>query len=334
MHDDDVDVIPESEPQALVAPETHNGAGEQTRQKSVSNEELARRRVNRRRLMFASAATGVAATAMAVPGLRAQESTPTDEPTTPEEAATQVANVVPGDEEHMVDTGQTAGGFQFFVPFQAAIIEAAAARLIPSDDLGPGAIEAGVVYFIDRQLYQQRIGYLGYRGQRYGLGPFQAGEVTQGDQSALPLAERFRIGILGMEGLAQERFGRGFVRLSPEEQDDILRDMDEGEIEVFGRVSLTTPPSTFEGGDQGIAQSPGQTAITAKAFFELLLAYTIAGFFVDPVHGGNRDLVGWKMIGFPGAQIGYGDWILRYGEPFEGPYLSLADHQTAMSGGA
>jgi gluconate 2-dehydrogenase gamma chain len=331
MHDDDVNVIPETEPEPLVASETHDGPGAQ---KTVSNEELARRRVNRRRLMFASAATGVAATAMAVPGLRAQESTPAEGPTTAEEAATQVATVVPGGDEHMVDTGQIAGGFQFFVPFQAAIVEAVAARLIPSDDLGPGATEAGVVYFIDRQLYQERTGFQGYRGQRYGTGPFRAGEVTQGDQSALPLSERFRIGILGIEGLAQERFGRGFVRLSPEEQDDILREMDSGDIEEFGRVSLKTSPATFEGGDQGLGPSTRQSAITAKAFFELLLAYTIAGFFVDPVHGGNRDMVGWKMIGFPGAQIGYGDWILRYGEPFEGPYLSLADHQTAMSGGA
>ena len=334
MHDDDVDVIPESEPEALVAPETHDGAADPQVLQTVSNEDLVRRRVNRRRLMFASAATGVAATAMAVPGLRAQESTPTDEPATAEEAATQVASVVPGSDEHMVDTGKIPGGFQFFVPFQAAIVEAAAARLIPSDDLGPGATEAGVAYFIDRQLYQERTGFQGYRGQRYGLGPFQPGEATQGDQSALPLGERFRIGILGMEGLAQERFGQGFVRLSPEQQDDILGDMDEGEIEVFGRVSLTTQPATFESGDQGLAQSPGQSAITAKAFFELLLAYTIAGYFVDPVHGGNRDMVGWKLIGFPGAQVGYADWILRYGEPFEGPYLSLADHQTAMSGGA
>jgi gluconate 2-dehydrogenase gamma chain len=301
---------------------------------TVSNGDLARRRVNRRRLMLASAATGVAATAMAVPGLRAQDSTPTAGPTTPEEAAAQAATGVPGHDGEMVDTGRVPRGFQYFVPFQASIVEAAAARLIPTDDLGPGATEAGVVSFIDRQLYNERTGFQGYRGYRYGLGPFQPGEVTQGDQSALPLAERFRIGILGMEGLAQERYGRGFVALSPEEQDELLRAMDNGEIEVFGRVSLTTSPVVFRGGVQGLGGSTGQSAITAKAFFELLLAYTIAGFFADPVHGGNRDMVGWKLIGFPGAQIGYGDWILRYGEPFDGPYLSLADHQTAMTGGA
>ncbi len=301
---------------------------------AVSNEDLIRRRVNRRRLMLVSAASGMAATAMAVPGLRAQEGTPEPGPANSEEAAEQVETVVPGDDQHMIDTGQTQGGFQFFVPFQAAIVQAAAARLIPSDDLGPGATEAGVVYFIDRQLYQERTPYQGYRGQRYGLGPYRAGEPTQGDQSGLPIADRFRIGILGLEGVAQERFGEGFVRLTPEQQDEILTAMDAGEIESFGRVSLTTQPAVFEGGEQSAGTSPGQTAITAKAFFELLLAYTIAGFFSDPVHGGNRDMVGWKLIGFPGAQMGYGDWILRYGEPFEGPYLSLADHQTAMSGGA
>ncbi len=53
----------------------------------------------------------------------------------------------------------------------------------------------------------------------------------------------------------------------------------------------------------------------------------IAGFFADPVYGGNRDMVGWKLIGFPGAQMSYAGWITRYGVPFDGPFMSLADHQ-------
>jgi gluconate 2-dehydrogenase gamma chain len=331
MHDDATDVtMSDSTSEELVAQ-----VDESQPPRSDRAEELARRRVNRRLLMAATAVGGVAATTMAVPGLRAQEEgTPEPGPTTAEEAVEQVETVVPGDTEHMVETGRTQGGFQYFVPFQASIIQAAAARLIPTDELGPGATEADVVRFIDQQLQQERIAYMGYRGQRYALGPFRAGEVTQGDQSALPMSERFRIGILGLEGLAQERYQSGFVGLTPEQQDDILHSMDQGEVETFGRVSLRTQPAVFEGGDQGVGASTGQSAITAKAFFELLLAYTIAGFFVDPVHGGNKDMVGWKLIGFPGAQIGYGEWIERYGEPFDGPYLSLADHQNAMSGGA
>ena len=35
---------------------------------------------------------------------------------------------------------------------RAKFVEAAVARLIPADDLGPGAKEAGAALFIDRQL--------------------------------------------------------------------------------------------------------------------------------------------------------------------------------------
>lgn len=44
-------------------------------------------------------------------------------------------------------------------------------------------------------------------------------------------------------------------------------------------------------------------------FFEVLLALTLEGFFSDPVYGGNRGQVGWKLIGLtprtPGARCAY-----------------------------
>ena len=48
-----------------------------------------------------------------------------------------------------VDTGAT---WTWFTDAEAVFINAAVARLIPADDLGPGAVEAGVPTFIDRQL--------------------------------------------------------------------------------------------------------------------------------------------------------------------------------------
>ena len=39
----------------------------------------------------------------------------------------------------------------------------------------------------------------------------------------------------------------------------------------------------------------------ARAFFNQLLSLTMAGFFSDPIYGGNRDKIAWKMIGFPGS---------------------------------
>src|SRR5712671_277427 len=46
--------------------------------------------------------------------------------------------------------------------------------------------------------------------------------------------------------------------------------------------------------------------INAKMFFEQLYALTIEGFFADPIYGGNRNKVAWKMIGYPGLPANYG----------------------------
>ena len=44
---------------------------------------------------------------------------------------------------------------------------------------------------------------------------------------------------------------------------------------------------------------------SGKAFFTQLRNDTIEGMFGDPMYGGNRDLAGWKLIGYPGAQRQY-----------------------------
>jgi len=50
-----------------------------------------------------------------------------------------------------VVTGSTASEFEFFDKDTAAEVAAISAQILPSDD-GPGAKEAGVIYFIDRAL--------------------------------------------------------------------------------------------------------------------------------------------------------------------------------------
>ena len=105
----------------------------------------------------------------------------------------------------------------------------------------------------------------------------------------------------------------------------------------------TAPPSsaatTQPGGHWHGGGRPGNGARRTResapqAFFNLLLAHTIAGFFADPVYGGNRDMVGWKLIGFPGAQMSYASQISNFGVPFTGPYKSLADYQDQFDAGA
>src|SRR5438105_4545845 len=73
------------------------------------------------------------------------------------------------------------GGYQFFTAVEAAFIDAAVARLIPKDDLGPGAKEAGATLFIDRQL----AGSFGSGERWYMQGPWPEGTKSQGYQTRL-----------------------------------------------------------------------------------------------------------------------------------------------------
>jgi len=52
---------------------------------------------------------------------------------------------------------------------------------------------------------------------------------------------------------------------------------------------------------------------------------TVEGFFSDPVYGGNRDMVAWRMIGFPGAYAPYYDLVQQHGIAVVRAPTSLAE---------
>lgn len=60
----------------------------------------------------------------------------------------------------------------------------------------------------------------------------------------------------------------------------------------------------------------------AEAFFSLLVQNSREGFFSDPVHGGNKGMVGWTQIGFPGARADFMDWVER-NEAYPFPAVSI-----------
>ena len=61
-------------------------------------------------------------------------------------------------------------------------------------------------------------------------------------------------------------------------------------------------------------------------FFETLLANTVEGFFADPAYGGNRDMVGWRMVGFPGAYAQYVDLVEPTTCAITREPISMANH--------
>lgn len=128
-----------------------------------------------------------------------------------------------------------------FDSHQRATIESATARIIPTDQ-DAGALEVGVIKYIERAL-------AGY-----------AKRTTQ----------LYSDGVLELDRLAREKFGaERFIALAPQEQDEILRSMEQA----------------------------------ASRFFAVLLEHTMEGFYGDPRHGGNKNQLAWKMIDFPGPSF-------------------------------
>jgi gluconate 2-dehydrogenase gamma chain len=149
---------------------------------------------------------------------------------------------------------------RFFTRDEALDVAAAAARIFPADDSGPGANEAGVVIYIDRQL----AGPYGRDRYRYTQPPFESGVPELGYQGPESPAGLYREGIKRIRDLR---------RLTPTEQDATLK------------------------------------RIEGTRFFQLLRTHTIEGMFCDPMHGGNADMIGWQLIGFPGPRMSYADEV-------------------------
>ena len=90
---------------------------------------------------------------------------------------------------------------RFFDEREALIVAAAAARIFPSDDTGPGAPEAGVVLYIDRQLASP----YGRDRYRYTEPPFEAGVPEQGYQGKATPRDLYREGLVLLAGFDQLR---------------------------------------------------------------------------------------------------------------------------------
>jgi gluconate 2-dehydrogenase gamma chain len=202
-------------------------------------------------------------------------------PPTVQEAEAQTA--AHPDAHAVARDGQSADGFRFFTPQEAAIVVALVDTLIPKDDVGPGGVEVGVPIFIDREL----AGAYGRGARMYLDGPFRQGTPQQGYQLPLSVAELYRVGIADLGAwCAKTHSGKTFDQLSAADR--------------------TTALKAIEAGQAEFAQVP------ARSFFNVLLQNTMEGYFADPIYGGNRNSAVWKMIGFPGAIGMYGEVIEKY----------------------
>ena len=177
---------------------------------------------------------------------------------------------------------------------------AAVERLIPADEKWPGAAEAGVVNYIDLQM----AGQWGKGELLYRHGPFRKGTPSQGYQLEYTPAELFRRSILAIDKYFSVQ-GKLFDQLSPAEKDAYLTRLEKGNIDLDG--------------------------VPSNTFFDFLLKHTVEGFFSDPIYGGNKNKIAWKMIGFPGAYSDYYDLVDKHGVELRREPLSIGDGANSHS---
>jgi gluconate 2-dehydrogenase gamma chain len=183
----------------------------------------------------------------------------------------------------------------FFDEHQRATIEAAMARIIPTDQT-PGAREAGAIDFLDR--YLSGIGYIYANPDGSGFEQLEGRRADAWRRRVSKAQDKYVAGVRELDRLAGERYGASFTELKDEQQDEVLRALEAGGEQRGFDASRGTPAIAYGGPVEPALQ---QTNAEADLdFFPLLVTHTRQGFLADPIYGGNRDRVGWKAIGFPG----------------------------------
>ena len=105
----------------------------------------------------------------------------------------------------------------------------------------------------------------------------------------------YQKGCAALDRRARDRYGRAFDKLTPRQCDALLREFERGKVANFPQASQ---------------------------FFMALWRHTMEGVFGEPAYGGNRDMVGWQLVGFPGQRAGYAK--TPRGQPIDLPPETLA----------
>lgn len=182
----------------------------------------------------------------------------------------------------------------YFTDQEWPLLNALVDRLIPADETGPGAVEAGVAEFMDKQMDTP----YGHGKLWYMEGPFNEKlPLSWGYQLHFAPRDLYRAALAELDTSVRKRHDKAFTELDDALKDDVLRQIEAGKL------------------DMG--------SVPSAAFFALLLQNTHEGYYCDPVYGGNKNMDAWRMVGFPGARADYMDWVEQYGKAYPFPPVSI-----------
>jgi gluconate 2-dehydrogenase gamma chain len=175
----------------------------------------------------------------------------------------------------------------FFSEHEWETVEAASARIIPTDQ-DPGALEARVIVFIDR--YLSGIDYHYASADGTGFLRLEGEEARAARARTADVQRMYRDGVCELDAIAVRMGAGSFVSAVDSVQDEVL-------VEISG----SPKPSHVRLDEHEVFYSRLQgNSDTGKSFFDTLALHVRQGFYSDPVYGGNKNQIGWKVIGFPG----------------------------------
>ena len=113
--------------------------------------------------------------------------------------------------------------------------------------------------------------------------------------------EAYRSGLANLDAHARATKGRGFAQLPASDQDQLLTALEQNAV-------------------------PGFPAPGSAVFFNLVLNHTLQGTFGDPYYGGNRNFVGWDLVGYPGVRLAVTPDEQRLGQRPRQLHMSAYDY--------
>jgi gluconate 2-dehydrogenase gamma chain len=176
----------------------------------------------------------------------------------------------------------------FLTQWEFDYVTAMAETIWPTDELGAGARVAGVGYYVDGQL----AGSWGQGHRMYLDGPFFEPQSSgHGWQIPMTPADVYHAFLPGFDVYCKTHYGNPYPSLPPATQAQAMTDLASGTADI---------------------QIGGSTAFGVRDFFSMFRQNVLEGMLADPAYGGNRNMVGWKWIGFPGVPTAYGDPYEQY----------------------
>lgn len=154
--------------------------------------------------------------------------------------------------------------FQYFSPHQKAVVTAVANRIMPGSDDTPSAEESGVIRYIDQILVREPE----YR--------------TEYDDRLFQSA--YNDGIRRLERTAQELYGASVPELEPSQLDELLEEIEDGEVPEW----------------EDIPRYPLSMTVSEDDFFTILRDHVVEGYYAWPKHGSNKNLDSWRAVGYTG----------------------------------